>query len=81
MVNAAKHAGVVLVEVYAEVEDERVTVFVRDRGAGFDAAAVPADRYGLAESVVGRVTRAGGTATVRTAPGEGTEVRLELPRG
>lgn len=81
VVNAAKHAGVALVEVYAEVEDARVTVFVRDRGTGFDAAAVPADRYGLAESVVGRVTRAGGTATVRTAPGEGTEVRLELPRG
>jgi signal transduction histidine kinase len=80
VVNAAKHAHVPLVEVYAEVEDDQVAVFVRDRGAGFDPDDVPADRYGLAESVVGRVTRAGGTATVRSAPGEGTEVALVLPR-
>ena len=80
LVNAAKHAGVATVQVYAEVGDERVEVFVRDRGCGFDAAAVPDDRYGLAQSVVGRMERSGGRAVVRSTPGQGTEVRLEVPR-
>jgi signal transduction histidine kinase len=81
IVNAAKHSGAAQVRVYAEVEDDRVTVFVRDRGAGFDPAAVGADRYGLAQSVVGRMQRHGGTVEVRSEPGEGTEVRLEVARG
>ena len=81
LVNAAKHAGAPLVQVYAEVEPAQVTVFVRDRGVGFDPAQVRTDRYGLSESVVGRMVRAGGEARVRSAPGEGTEVRLEVPRG
>ena len=81
MVNAAKHSGARQVQVYAEVEPTRLTVFVRDRGSGFDLAAVPGDRYGLAQSVVGRMHRHGGTALVRSTPGEGSEVRLVLPRG
>ena len=81
MVNAAKHSGADQVQVYAEVEPSQVTVFVRDRGSGFDVSAVPADRYGLAQSVVGRMERNGGTAVVRSAPGDGTEVRLAVPRG
>lgn len=81
MVNAAKHSGAGQVQVYAEVEPTQLTVFVRDRGSGFDVAAVPGDRYGLAQSVVGRMQRHGGTALVRSTPGEGTEVQLVLPRG
>ncbi len=80
VVNAARHAGAPVVDVYAEVEPLLVSVFVRDRGKGFDPGAVPEDRHGLAGSVVGRMTRHGGSAVVRSAPGEGTEVRLELPR-
>lgn len=80
MVNAAKHAGVRQVSLYAEVEDEQVAIFVRDRGAGFDADAVDPDRHGLADSVKGRMTRNGGEARVRTAPGSGTEVQLRMPR-
>jgi signal transduction histidine kinase len=53
-------------------------VFVRDRGPGFDCGAVPADRRGLRESVIGRMERNGGRATVTTAPGAGTEVELVL---
>jgi signal transduction histidine kinase len=79
MVNAAKHAGVDEVSVYAEVEPDEVNVFVRDRGAGFDPDAVPADRHGLADSVRGRMDRHGGTVRLRTAPGEGTEVHLRMP--
>jgi signal transduction histidine kinase/phage shock protein PspC (stress-responsive transcriptional regulator) len=78
--NAATHAGVDSVDVYLEVEPERVSLFVRDRGRGFDPAFVPSDRRGLADSVVGRVRRHGGTAEIRSAPGEGTEIELSVPR-
>ena len=47
--------------MYAEVEPEEVTVFVRDRGKGFDLDAVPADRMGIRESIIGRMERHGGT--------------------
>ncbi|MGY1784096.1 ATP-binding protein [Geodermatophilus sp. SYSU D00698] len=80
LLNAAKHAGVTSADLYTEVGAQSVSVFVRDRGAGFDPSAVPADRRGLRDSVSGRLTRLGGTATVRSAPGEGTEVELVLPR-
>jgi signal transduction histidine kinase/phage shock protein PspC (stress-responsive transcriptional regulator) len=80
VVNAAKHSGAPSVSLYSEVTPGSVAVFVRDRGTGFDPAAVPGDRRGLRDSVVGRLTRLGGTATVRSAPGEGTEVELCLPR-
>jgi signal transduction histidine kinase len=55
-------------------------VFIRDRGTGFDRAAVAPDRRGIAESIEGRLERAGGTATIVTAPESGTEVELRLPR-
>ncbi|HEY7597324.1 MAG TPA: PspC domain-containing protein [Actinophytocola sp.] len=80
VVNAAKHADVSEVSVYAEVEPDRVTIFVRDRGKGFDASAVPEDRHGLADSIRGRMERNGGEVRLRTAPGEGTEVALQMPR-
>ncbi|WP_182524427.1 ATP-binding protein [Nocardioides dongkuii] len=78
--NAAKHAGTGRVDVYAEVTPAAVDVFVRDRGAGFDPDAVPADRHGVRHSILDRMQRHGGTAEVRSAPGGGTEVRLHLPR-
>jgi signal transduction histidine kinase len=62
------------------VGDDEASVFVRDRGAGFDPDAVAEDRRGVRESIVGRMARAGGRATVVSAPGEGTEVELVLPR-
>ena len=112
MVNAAKHAGVEEISVYAEVSGDgaersstigqadgaersstvenpgdaaeaaegTLAVFVRDRGCGFDPETVPADRHGLADSIRARVERHGGTVRLRTAPGEGTEVALTLPR-
>jgi phage shock protein PspC (stress-responsive transcriptional regulator)/two-component sensor histidine kinase len=80
LVNAAKYAGGAPVSLYAEVEPDQVTAFVRDRGPGFDPDDVPEDRLGLRQSVRGRMTRNGGTAVVRSAPGDGTEVQLEMPR-
>src|SRR5262249_60984844 len=73
-VNAGKWSGAPVVSLFAEVEPGQVSLFVRDRGKGFDPAAVPADRKGLAESVRARMARRGGIANVRSAPGEGTEV-------
>jgi signal transduction histidine kinase len=82
LTNAAKFAGEAgTIAVYAELGPERAQVFVRDRGQGFDPAAVPADRRGLSESIVGRMQRHGGTATVRSSPGEGTEIELLMEEG
>jgi signal transduction histidine kinase len=78
-VNAARHAQVAAIDVYAEVDEKEVTVYVRDRGIGFDPVDVPDDRRGLRDSVRGRIRRAGGDATVRSAPGHGTEVTLTMP--
>jgi signal transduction histidine kinase/phage shock protein PspC (stress-responsive transcriptional regulator) len=80
MVNAAKFAGPEPVSVYAEVADEHVEVFVRDRGPGFDPAAVAPDRRGVRESIVGRMQRHGGDAVVHSGAGAGTEVELTLRR-
>jgi signal transduction histidine kinase len=79
-VNAAKWSGASVISLFAEVEPREVSLVVRDRGKGFDPEAVPADRKGLAESIRGRMTRRGGTATVTSAPGEGTKVTLKIGR-
>ena len=78
VVNAAKHAGVDRVDVYAEVGRGVVEVYVRDRGTGFDPDAIADDRMGVRGSIVGRVENHGGTARVRSGP-DGTEVALTMP--
>ena len=75
MVNAAKHAGVDNVDVYAETFDG-LEVFVRDRGRGFDPQEIPEDRHGIRDSIRGRVAKVGGSVEIKSAPGEGTEVIL-----
>ena len=81
LTNAAKFAAEDgPISVYAEVGDERIEAYVRDRGSGFDLASVPADRRGVRESIVGRMQRHGGTATIRRVPGSGTEVELTVRR-
>ncbi len=77
--NAAVHAGVHDVAVFADVGDTEVSVYVRDRGAGFEREAVPQDRRGISESIEARLARHGGRATIRSTPGQGTEVELRLP--
>ncbi|MFZ3453194.1 PspC domain-containing protein [Arthrobacter sp. 7Tela_A1] len=75
--NAAQHAGG-QISLYLECRPEAAEVFVRDRGSGFDPAAVPLDRLGVRESIIGRMTRNGGTAKVRSSA-DGTEIHLALP--
>jgi signal transduction histidine kinase len=79
MVNAAKHAGVSEVTVYAELEDDAASVFIRDRGVGFDPTNVEDDRHGVRDSIVSRVERHGGTADIRS-DATGTDVHLRMPR-
>lgn len=79
LVNAARHSGVDAVSVYAEFEPEQVSVFVKDRGAGFELDAIGADRQGVRGSIIGRVQRHGGTVEVTSSPGSGTEVEMRMP--
>jgi signal transduction histidine kinase len=78
--NAARHSGSTEVSVYVEVEDDAISAYVRDHGAGFDPGAVATDRRGIADSIIGRMERHGGTAHVDGRPGAGTEVVMRLPR-
>lgn len=77
VVNAAKHSGSPNVSVYAEAVGSSVTVFIRDRGIGFEPSSVDDDRKGIAESIVGRMQRHGGTARISSGDG-GTEVELTM---
>jgi signal transduction histidine kinase len=78
VLNAVRHSGAARVDVYAEMAGDRVEVFVRDRGRGFDLGAVPPDRQGVRGSIIGRMERHGGTVEVRSNPETGTEVRLSM---
>jgi signal transduction histidine kinase len=80
MTNAAKFARVDGVSVYVEADEDGASVFVRDRGVGFDPKTVPPDRLGLRESIQRRMARHGGSATVTSEPGAGTEIELRMAR-
>ncbi len=79
MINAGKHSGAEVVSVYVEADSSRLRLFVRDRGVGFDPDGVALDRRGLHDSIARRVAQVGGTSEIRSAPGQGTEIRLEVP--
>jgi signal transduction histidine kinase len=79
MSNAAQHSGAEQVSSFVDVGEDEIAVFVRDRGSGFDPDAVPSGAHGIAESIRGRMARAGGTASLLSSP-EGTEVELRLGR-
>jgi signal transduction histidine kinase len=79
--NAAKHSGTTKVSVFAEVRDDAAEIFVTDQGIGFDQGSIDGDRHGIVDSIVGRMKRQGGETEITSEPGEGTEIRLTLPRG
>lgn len=79
MVNAAKHSGAERMSLFLEVEGDRLEVFITDQGKGFDPDAIAEDRRGIAESIRARMERIGGTVSIESEPGEGTEVMLGLP--
>ena len=80
IVNAARHADVDRIDVFVEADDAELTGFVRDTGVGFDPAAIPPDRHGINDSIVGRVQRFGGTTLIESNVGVGTEVEIRIPR-
>ena len=79
--NVVRHAGVRDATLVLAERDGSVVVTVADLGQGFDPQTVPTYRFGLRHGVGGRLTEAGGRSRVRSAPGEGTQVTLEWPRG
>ncbi|MDQ7903645.1 ATP-binding protein [Phytohabitans sp. ZYX-F-186] len=80
LTNAARHAAVPQVSVYAEVADTELLALVRDRGRGFDPAVhTGPHQRGIADSIEARIRQHRGTATIRSAPGDGTEVELHMP--
>jgi signal transduction histidine kinase len=81
LVNAAKHSGSDEISLYAEAGDGTASVFIRDRGKGFDPARAPENGIGLQESIGRRMARHGGSAVVRSEPGAGTEVELSIGGG
>ena len=76
--NAVRH-GAPPVSVYLEVRPQAVEAFIKDSGEGFDPATIAADRHGVRDSIVGRMRRTGGNATIRRLA-RGTEVALSVPR-
>jgi signal transduction histidine kinase len=82
LANVAAHAGTGQAWVELRLgagdglEPGRLEVIVRDKGAGFDPARTDAARLGVRRSIIERVTDWGGTASVQSAPGQGTEVRM-----
>ena len=81
MTNASKHSGAPKVSVFAEVRDDAAEIFITDQGDGFDPGSIPEGRHGIKDSLIGRMKRQGGESEITSEPGEGTEVRLTLPRG
>jgi signal transduction histidine kinase len=79
-INAAKWSEAASISIFTEVEPTTISIFVRDRGVGFDPDAIPADRQGVALSIRQRMSQLGGEAFINTEIGSGTEVQLVLPR-
>lgn len=78
LVNAVAHGGEPI-SLYCEANASLVEVFVRDHGSGFDIHAIPKDRLGIRESIIGRIERRGGTVEIVSRAGWGTEVRMHMP--
>ena len=76
LANAVRH-GKPPISLYVEVSGQEVEAYVRDHGAGFDLDAINPDRHGVRDSIIGRMQRHGGSATIR-AREPGTEVCLRL---
>lgn len=77
--NAVRH-GKPPVSAYLEVRDSAYEAFVTDRGEGFDIDTIAPDRFGVRESMLGRIERRGGTVKFRNVAAGGTEVALRIPR-
>lgn len=78
--NVRKYARASKVKVSMTGSDGVLSVHVSDDGVGFDPTQVGSERFGL-RGIRERLERAGGQFTLRSAPGEGTEVSVTVPVG
>lgn len=76
LTNAARHSGAKTIDLFAEIRDHQVHVNVRDRGTGFDPNRALG---GIAHSIVRRLEDVGGSAEVKSDPGRGTEIFMQVP--
>ncbi|MFV9673296.1 MAG: PspC domain-containing protein [Acidimicrobiia bacterium] len=74
--NAAQHSGAKIVSVYVECSEDAVEAWITDQGSGFDPDQVSEQRKGISQSIVARMSRSGGEATIISERGEGTEIHL-----
>ncbi|WP_433514868.1 sensor histidine kinase [Nonomuraea sp. CA-143628] len=81
LTNVRRHAGTTRATVRLRGDARTLRLDIADQGKGFSPTDVPATRRGIRESVRGRMSRVGGTATITSAEGEGTHVRLEWHAG
>lgn len=77
--NAARHGGGAAIRVLSVTDEPATEIYVRDEGPGFTLDAVPTDRRGVRDAIIGRMEAVGGSAVIDAAPGAGTEVVLRLP--
>jgi len=75
LTNAAKHANATVVHVDLDVKDRTLRISVADDGNG---GADPAQGSGII-GLIDRVDALGGKLTLRSPPGEGTSLAIELP--
>lgn len=78
--NVRRHSGVTVAHVTITEDDRAVRAMVTDAGAGFEVGSVDDGRFGLKESVLGRLASVGGNARIFSSTGAGTTVLLEVPR-
>jgi two-component system NarL family sensor kinase len=76
--NAVRHAAARTIRVKLLAQPAHVRLMVIDDGRGFDASALPKDRYGLA-GIQERVHLLGGKLTLQSSPGQGTQVDVLVP--
>jgi signal transduction histidine kinase len=77
--NVFKHARASRVALSLRKAGQTVTLQITDDGVGFDPAAVQ-DRGGLGlGGMAERAAQVGGRLTVQSSPGQGTNVRVEVP--
>ena len=79
--NVVRHAEVDRAALDVGEQDGTIRVTVADGGRGFDPDALPDHRFGVRQSVIGRMRTAGGSARIRSAPGQGTTIELEWRDG
>jgi signal transduction histidine kinase len=79
--NVVKHAKTDKAAVRMQVEDGRVSLLIQDYGAGFDASRSGSSRKGFGlTSMRARVEMLGGVLEIKSFPGEGTQVLVEVPQ-